>query len=173
MLCGVCWLADGIAVNTHQLKRLVTKCKSSIYGSLQKIGYTVSLGRAESAQAMTAFFPMLKDNTAELRKWTVRRREDGLDYPSPGCRVKLQKPRPGVFEIPLEGLCRSKSAPPPSCTTGEMEEIHVPGIFGTELPLVMGRFPEVLNDDWGVPSDGYDLHCCYDDEMSFCHAGID
>jgi len=73
LVCGIGWLPEGIAINTHQLRNLVSKCKSSINGSLQKMGFTVNLGRTEAANAVTACFPFLKDNTAELRKWSVRR----------------------------------------------------------------------------------------------------
>jgi hypothetical protein len=174
MLCGVCWLPEGIAVNTHQLRRLVAKCKSSINGSLQKIGYTVSLGRAESAQAMTAYFPLLKDNSTELRKWTVRRREDALEYTRPMYPTKPPKTRSGIFEISLEGLSRPRSAPAACiCANTEMQDISVPDL-SLELPMVTGRLSEVLNDNWELPNLSVDgLNLCYDYEMAFCDAGID
>ncbi|OHT05128.1 hypothetical protein TRFO_27259 [Tritrichomonas foetus] len=73
LVCGVCWLPEGIAINTHQLRFLISKCKSSINGSLQKMGYNSSLGRTEAAIAISNAFPILKDNNTELRKWTVRK----------------------------------------------------------------------------------------------------
>ena len=72
LVSGICWLPEGIAINTHQLKALLGKCKSSINGSLQKMGFAQNLTRAESIQALTNFFPFFKDNTAELRKWSIR-----------------------------------------------------------------------------------------------------
>jgi hypothetical protein len=113
IVCGICWLSEGLAVNTHELRQLIPKCKSSINGSLQRLGYTINLNRTESSQAMAAFCPYLKDNTAELRKWTVRRRLDSWRPPE-----TIQYRPPVVFpvaeqkfEISLEGLSRPKSAP--------------------------------------------------------------
>ena len=72
LVAGICWLPEGIAINTHQLKALLGKCKSSINGSLQKMGFAQNLTRAESITALTNFFPFLRDNTSELRKWSIR-----------------------------------------------------------------------------------------------------
>ena len=73
LVCGICWLQEGLAINTRQLRLLIFKCKSSINGSLQKMGFSVSLGRSESTNALVLAFPILKDNINELRQWTVRK----------------------------------------------------------------------------------------------------
>jgi hypothetical protein len=75
MVCGLYWLPDGIAVDVHEVRRLVPRCKSSINGSLHKLGYTLSLGRLECADVLTKIFPLLRDQTAELRKWSIRKIE--------------------------------------------------------------------------------------------------
>jgi hypothetical protein len=75
MACGLYWLPDGIAVDVHEVRLLVPRCKSSINGSLHKLGYTLSLGRIECAEVITKIFPLLRDQTAELRKWSIRRAE--------------------------------------------------------------------------------------------------
>ena len=72
-VCGIIWTNDGIAVNTYYLKHLIGKCKSSINGSLQKMGYNNNMSRADSANAMIQLFPTLKENLAEIRKWSIRR----------------------------------------------------------------------------------------------------
>ncbi|OHT05304.1 hypothetical protein TRFO_27001 [Tritrichomonas foetus] len=74
LVCGICWLPEGIAINTHQLRILIFKCKSSINGSLQKMGFNVNLGRTDAANAMVNSIPFLKDNSSELRQWTVRKK---------------------------------------------------------------------------------------------------
>ena len=74
LVCGIAWLPEGIAINTHQLKLLISRCKSSINGSLQKLGFTENLGRTAAANAIIAAYPFLKENQSELRKWSVRRR---------------------------------------------------------------------------------------------------
>jgi hypothetical protein len=95
LICGIYWLPDGLAINIHRLRHLVPKCKSSINGSLQRLGFTVNLGRSECAQAITSLFPLLKEN-AELRKWTIRKRA--------GCQRTGPNPVHHRFEISLDGL---------------------------------------------------------------------
>jgi hypothetical protein len=74
LVCGVCWLENAIAVNTRQLRLLVTKCKSSINGSLQKMGYTVQVSHSESWKVLFSRLPGLQGHFAELRQWSVRSR---------------------------------------------------------------------------------------------------
>ena len=103
LVCGICWLPEGIAINTRQLRILIFKCKSSINGSLHKMGFNVNLGRTEAANALIMAIPMLKDNTIELRQWTVRQAPGHClspvspPMPSPVCS---QKP----FEVPMINL---------------------------------------------------------------------
>lgn len=72
LVCGVCWMENAIAINTRQLRLLVSKCKSSINGSLQKMGYTTNMSHSESWKILFPHIPMLKDHFAELRQWTIR-----------------------------------------------------------------------------------------------------
>lgn len=76
LVCGVCWLGDDIAVNTRQLRLLIFKCKSSINGSLLKMGFNITAGRTETAQKIIRHFPVVRDNTPEIRQWTIRRKKD-------------------------------------------------------------------------------------------------
>jgi hypothetical protein len=70
--CGICWLPIGVAINNRQLSILLDKCKSSINGSLHKIGYSSVQNRSESSAPLTDALPVLKDNFTEQREWTVR-----------------------------------------------------------------------------------------------------
>jgi hypothetical protein len=72
LVCGLCPLSNGIAVNVVQLKRLTFKCKSSINVSLKRLGYDVVLAKALSYQELFQCLPQLKNNFDELRQWTVR-----------------------------------------------------------------------------------------------------
>jgi hypothetical protein len=72
LVCGVCWLPTGIAINNRQLSILIDKCKSSINGSLQKMGYSMLQSRNESSSSLCEAIPLLKNNFNELREWTVR-----------------------------------------------------------------------------------------------------
>ena len=72
LVCGICWLNDVIAINTRQLRILLSKCKSSINAMFQNIGYATVPTTTEYAGSLSTFFPVIKDNFVELRKWTIR-----------------------------------------------------------------------------------------------------
>jgi hypothetical protein len=72
LVCGVCWLSNGIAFNTRQLCIICDKCKSSINGVLHQLGYANILPRFESNEALAEAMPILKSNFNQLIEWTVR-----------------------------------------------------------------------------------------------------
>jgi hypothetical protein len=111
MACGVCWLPEGLGINTHVLRLLIPKCKSSINGSLHRLGYAGNLTRSEAAHAICDFFPSLKDNAQELRKWTVRKGQTSLTAPviNSCSNVRAVGNSLGKFEVPLEGITKSTS----------------------------------------------------------------
>ena len=115
LVCGMFWHPDGIGINTHQLRTLIFKCKSSINGSLQKLGFDDTLGRTETANAIVRMFPILKDRTSEIRQWTIRR------Y---AMRAKISLPKPLV-----EPIINMTSVPEPDIESCEMPlEIRIPDI---------------------------------------------
>jgi hypothetical protein len=70
LLVGVAFAGPYICVNTRQLKLLVSRCKSSINGSFQQLGYTSM--RAKSGELLGGILPSLAKEAAALRQWTVR-----------------------------------------------------------------------------------------------------
>ena len=72
LVCGICWLPIGIAINNRQFSLLVGKCKSSVNGSLQKLGFNSIQSRKESIAMIAQAIPFLKNNYNEAREWTVR-----------------------------------------------------------------------------------------------------
>jgi hypothetical protein len=72
LVCGICRLPRGIAVNTTQLKHLVFKCKSSINGALKGLGYNDIITGPAASEELLREIPYLRDNPAELRRWTIR-----------------------------------------------------------------------------------------------------
>lgn len=76
LVCGVCWMDGAIAINTRQLRLLITKCKSSINGSLQKLGYVTNTSHSESWNMLFSRIPTLRDNFTEIRQWTIRYKKD-------------------------------------------------------------------------------------------------
>lgn len=73
MVCGVFWLPPkGIAINIRQLHILLDKCKSSINGSLQRMGYNPLPPKNEYFNQLCEYIPSIKNNFAESREWTIR-----------------------------------------------------------------------------------------------------
>lgn len=72
LVCGICWLNDKIAINTRQLRLILSKCKSSINGSFQQLGYGTIPTGADSSAELVKYFPELENNFPQLRQWTVR-----------------------------------------------------------------------------------------------------
>jgi hypothetical protein len=72
LVCGVCMISKGIAVNTTQLRRLIFKCKSSINGSLKGLGFDKILTKSWAYEGLLAQVPYLRENPADLRQWTIR-----------------------------------------------------------------------------------------------------
>ena len=100
LVCGICWMDQAIAINTRQLKLLVCKCKSSINGSLQKMGYTTNMAHSESWKILFPKIPLLKDHYSELRKWTIRYKPgcspDPVSLPEHAHESRVQVPKRAV-----------------------------------------------------------------------------
>lgn len=97
LVCGICWVPEvnGIAINTRQFSILVRKCKSSINGSLQRLNYTTVTARAEGTRSVVGCIPELKDNHAELREWTLRKKSSyQFSTPIPAYPIAYISPQP-------------------------------------------------------------------------------
>jgi hypothetical protein len=70
--CGICWLHDGIAVNSAQLGLFIGRKQSSINGSLQRGHYERVPISPDVLRELVTLLPELSDNPKELRKWTIR-----------------------------------------------------------------------------------------------------
>ena len=139
LVCGVCWLPEGIAINTRQLKILIFKCKSSINGSLHKMGLSVNLGRTEAANAIVMSIPYLKDNLNELRQWTVRQTGAQCVSPiSPPTPQIYNYPKP--FEIPIINISQQpKPLPIPNIAFTQPKPQEIP----EDMPIVDDFYPKV------------------------------
>lgn len=72
LVCGICWLDNAIAINTRQLRVLISKCKSTINSTMQKLGYVTATSHNESWKTLFPKIPYLESHYNELRQWTVR-----------------------------------------------------------------------------------------------------
>jgi hypothetical protein len=148
LVCGVCWLPNGIAVNNRQLSILIDKCKSSMNGSLQKMGYTTLQARNESNSALCDTIPLLKNNFNELREWTVRLVVAATRQPNPPIYAvhalhRFQNPMPLQFQafpsqpsmllqpaLPVAVPMMPVGAPPPPPPESAQPAVKPPGAAG-------------------------------------------
>lgn len=72
VLTGVCFVGPIICVNTRQLKSFLSRCKSSINGSFQQLGYVALRTKAKARNCVVAALPSLQNQQNILRQWTVR-----------------------------------------------------------------------------------------------------
>jgi hypothetical protein len=72
LVCGVCLIPPGIAVNTTQLKHLVLKCKSTLNGSLKALGFDKIITKPWAYEWLMERIPYLRGKPRDLRQWTIR-----------------------------------------------------------------------------------------------------
>ena len=72
IVCGIVFLSNSIAINIQQLRLLFGKCKSSINGSLQQLGYSALPPGKDLSPEFLYRIPFFRKNSSELKKWTIR-----------------------------------------------------------------------------------------------------
>lgn len=151
-VCGVAWLPQAIAINTRQLRILIDKCKSSINGSLQRMGYSALALKNEYNQDLFKEIPSLESNFTEMREWSIRQQN-----------VMTPQPELPVFEHKFSSISMPEIATPsPSFTYEPYQEFKVDenkekkiesvddDFYNDEFALAPSFFDESMNDtnDW-------------------------
>lgn len=80
VLTGVCFAGPVICVNTRQLKSFLSRCKSSINGSFQQLGYVALRTKAKARNCVVSVLPSLQNQQNILRQWTVRVASDDAQF---------------------------------------------------------------------------------------------
>jgi hypothetical protein len=91
IVTGVCFAGRIVCVNTRQLKQFLNRCKSSINGSFQQLGYVALRTKAKARQCVINVLPALQNEQNILRQWTVRvvSEEAQFCFVSSFCNVPL------------------------------------------------------------------------------------
>lgn len=84
-ICGIFWDSDRIAINTRKLGVILSRCKSSINGCLQKMGYSATHVKAEKVNLLHTILPILEKNRDEVKYWSLRTK---ICEPVPLCAVE-------------------------------------------------------------------------------------
>jgi hypothetical protein len=72
IITGLCFVGPVVCINTRQLKRLLNRCKSSINGSFQQLGYVAFRTKSKARSCAVAALPALERDQNLLRQWTCR-----------------------------------------------------------------------------------------------------
>ena len=90
ILAGVAFAGPFICVNTRQLKNFLGRCKSSINGSFQQLGYVAVRTKSKAKSCVLSVIPSLANDPNLLRQWTVRCASDDAHF----CFVSKFQPHP-------------------------------------------------------------------------------
>lgn len=80
ILIGIAFAGPFICVNTRQLKTFLGRCKSSINGSFQQLGYVALRTKSKARNCVLSVLPSLSNEPNLLRQWSVRYASDDAKY---------------------------------------------------------------------------------------------
>jgi hypothetical protein len=116
-VCGLVVLDCAIAISTHQLSKLLGRCKASINTGFQLLGYDrVSLSSFHASDLVRAF-PSFARNCRKVRQWTIR--------------VNRMTWRPPLVAIPSRAVIQLESpalTPDPLVSWAERSEVDSDGV---------------------------------------------
>jgi hypothetical protein len=97
VVSGIYWFPDNttVAVNIRQLGLLIAKCKSSINGAFQQLGFGIPRTGGDPAAELRRNLPFFSDNFGELKQWTIRQQPATKPEPqvlSPAPAIETRKP---------------------------------------------------------------------------------
>ena len=72
LVCGIIFMKNSIAIHIQQFRLLLGKCKSSINGSLQQIGFVAHPQGGPIEEELFEKVPIFRKEHSEVKKWTVR-----------------------------------------------------------------------------------------------------
>ncbi|KAH0790628.1 potassium/sodium hyperpolarization-activated cyclic nucleotide-gated channel 1 [Histomonas meleagridis] len=157
LVCGICWLNgdDEIAINTRQLRLLTSKCKSSINGSFQLIGYGSAPPRTETSSSLLKHFPFLKDNFAELRQWTIRQK-NGYTKSQKEATIKIDPKEDYISPAPEIGVL--------SENTNQCAELRIDNDYTIPTYDFQSDQKQEMFNDFIIANDPMDI---FNDPLSF------
>jgi hypothetical protein len=72
LVCGIIFLENSLAIHIQQFRLLLGKCKSSINGSLQAIGFVANPQGGPIEKELYYKVPIFQRERSDIKKWTVR-----------------------------------------------------------------------------------------------------
>jgi hypothetical protein len=128
IVSGICFTGPIICVNTRQLKSLLSRCKSSINGILQELGYASLRPRSKTRSCIFAILPSIERTPEIARHWSVRHASERSSF----CFVS-KFPTPVLPTIAREDLDQEPLSEPFFHTTPAVPRL---GLDSCSVPLV-------------------------------------
>jgi hypothetical protein len=150
VVTGVCFVGPIVCVSTRQLKGLLQRCKSSINGSFQQLGYVTLLTKSKARTCLITALPSLEKEQAMLRQWTVRVASEEANFCFLSAYSRL--PLPDITEEDLIDEKLARGVEPP-VVTKQIVAPPQPGQVTFALPCTpQGLKPRMLGTDlmWGA-----------------------
>jgi hypothetical protein len=114
IMAGVAFGGSFISVNTQQLKAFVGRCKSSINGSFQQLGFLALRTKAKARKCLLRCIPSMADQESLIRQWTVRWASETAAFCFISSFSCLKMPgitREDLFDEKAGDLCLASTVP--------------------------------------------------------------
>lgn len=152
LVCGIIFLKNGIAINIQNFKILLSRCKSSINGSLQQLGYNTSQSNLAMSEEIKQQIPLFSNSPVELKRWTFRENKPLNEIVHEKSNTKkpfiIDLPKPPKFVVPIlsnnnKSPCQSQNAPSEKKSSGYRPlSLSDPKMSTEEMQkLVLSSFP--------------------------------
>lgn len=106
LVCGAIFLKDGIFINIQNFKMILSRCKSSINGSFQQMGYNANQCNPSAAQEIKSKIPFFSKSPNDLKKWTFRE----YKQPTEIIVTEISSKKPFIIEIPKPKIQSEKTS---------------------------------------------------------------
>ena len=105
LVCGAIFLKEGIFINIQNFKMVLSRCKSSINGSFQQMGYNANQCNPAAAQEIKSKIPFFSKSPNDLKKWTFREFKQHAEITAPEFKSK----KPFIIELPKPKIQQDSS----------------------------------------------------------------
>jgi hypothetical protein len=165
IVTGLCFVGAVVCINTRQLKRLLNRCKSSINGSFQQLGYVAVRTKSKARSCAVAALPALERDQSLLRQWTCRVISDA----APVCFVSTfaDVAFPQITEADLLEEKRPRKGQRVSFKP-RMIDADLPGVGDFDMDAAIGQIAQQ-----GAMSFSFSMDCCRDMDGAEAGLGLD
>jgi hypothetical protein len=155
ILVGLCFIGPCVCVNTRQLKTFMARCKSSINGSFQQLGYVLIAARAKARECVLASLPALRAHREVMRQWTARFVSETARHCFLSSFPAARLPEIGMKDLYTEQKLRNPTPRPIADTRedADLQDLSFPPAFtdqaelGSDFDLPFEPTP-LFDGDW-------------------------